>query len=150
MDALTFYSYDDYTRRISLPLGPAAPRSSDDLALQVHNDSDTYQADDVVVTVGGTDSDQLFVSLDGDTFSQSITVGDIPPGAGSLVFTLRRVTASTADEGPASATLIATPGSWTSVVDNSASTNIALDAEVDLDDTETDDDTTQPPIPEGP
>lgn len=141
MNTLTFYTYDDYTVRTELTLGPVAPRSSDDLLMQLRNTGNTFQAEDVTVEV--SDTDQLLLSMDGDTFTRTVTVGDIPPGSGSAVFTLRRVTPSTAGTGAASGTLTASPAAWTNVLDQSLSDNIPLDAEVDLD--AADDDITNPP-----
>lgn len=144
MNTLIFYTYDDFTARASLPLGPVAPRSSDDLLMQVRNTSGSYQATEVTVAVSGDDAEQLLLSLDGDIFTPTITVGDIPPGAGGAVFTLRRVTPSTAVDGAASAVLTATPSGWSDAVDTSTSDNVDLDADVDID-IEPDDDNTNPP-----
>lgn len=150
MNSLVFYTYDDLTARPFglLDLGQVAPRSSDDINMQVRNVSDTYQAEDVIVEVqAGAAASQLFLSLDGDSFSHSVVIGDIAPGAGSVVFVLRRVTPSNAASGITFANLTATPAGWMSVVDHSSSTNVALDAEVVI---PAFDDPTQPPIPEGP
>lgn len=149
MDNLVFYDNDDHSTEIDdLDYGPVAPASSDDTSLFVFNDSDTYQANDVIVTLDGDDADQLWLSLDGEVFGTTVDVGDIPPNAGSAGFVLRRVTASTIATGACSAELIATPGSWSSPIDVSLSTNIGLDAdnppEIDTDDGGDD---FNPPVP---
>jgi hypothetical protein len=149
MDNLVFYDNDDHSTQIDdLDYGAVAPASSDDTSLFVFNDSDTYQANDVVVTLDGDDADQLWLSLDGEVFGTTVEVGDIPPNAGSAAFVLRRVTASTTSTGPCTAELIATPGSWSSPIDITLSTNIGLDVadppEIDTDDGSDD---FNPPIP---
>jgi hypothetical protein len=109
----------------ALPLSNVAPSSSADSGLWITNDSD-YRAEDVVVQVSGTNSNQLWLSLDGITFTPSIDVGDISPGGASIPFWLRRVTASTDALGGCSASIVATPASWTIPIDDSTSTNIPL------------------------
>lgn len=147
MNTLIFYTSDDYTARSVLDLGPVAPRSSDDLDMQIFNSSPSFQAEDVAVTVAGDDAGQLLLSLDGDSFFRTVTLGDIPPGAVSTVFTVRRVTPSDAAAGSNTAELSAAPAAWSSVADSGTSTNVSLDADVDLD---VDlDDITEPPTPEG-
>lgn len=134
MDSLVFYTWTDFEPiTATLNLGSIAARSSDDLMLQVVNGSDTYQARDVSVTVSGADAQQLYLSLDGDDFAASIEVGSIAPGSGCTPFWLRRVTPSTFT-GAATATLSATPTEWTHPVDVTASTNVALGTDVELDD----------------
>jgi len=92
-------------------LGTVAPSSSDDIMLRVANTSDTYQAKDVTVTTSGRDSVQLWLSTDGETFSNEISVGNVAPGGFSSTFWLRRVTPSdaTAD---GQAFLNANPAAW--------------------------------------
>lgn len=129
MENLVFYNNDDHSTEITtLGYGAVAPASSDDTSLFVYNDSDTYQANDVVIALDGDDADQLWLSLEGDDFATSIEIGDIPPNAGSAPFVLRRVTASTTPAGGCTAQLLATPGFWSSPIDVSASANIGLDA----------------------
>lgn len=133
MDTLVFYTSDYMIAQTSLALGFVAPASSDDTAMVLVNPSDSYQANDVTVHASGDDSDQLYLSTDGDTFGPSIVVGDIPPNANSAPFWLRRVTPSTAGLGAATASLTATPDTWSDVTDASTSTNVSLDADVELD-----------------
>lgn len=132
MDALVFYDYEAYTALTTLSFGAVAARSSDDLRVQTLNTSNTYQATGVVVSVDGTDADQLFLSTDGEQFAKTVAVGDIAPGSGSAPFWLRRVTPSTAT-GSFSATLSAVPAAWSGVSDTSTSTAVGLDAGTALD-----------------
>lgn len=129
METLAFYDVATVSNPTTLSLGTAAPGSSDDILLRVSNLSDLYQAEDVTVEVAGTDSLQLWLSLDGDVFVTGIAVGDIPAGGSSQPFWLRRVTASDAAPGGYQAVLSATPTGWTHPVDTSASVNIALDTD---------------------
>lgn len=111
-----------------LDLGSIAPASSDDTQLRVHNDSGAYQADDVIVTVtGGDDGLDLYLSLDGDTYTASVGLGDIPPGAYSPVFWMRRITDSFAADGTRLATLQATPADWSQPGASGTSDNIPLE-----------------------
>jgi len=129
MDDLAFYDYADPSAAITaLNLGTVAPRSSADSLLLIYNGSDSYQANDVTVTVTGDDADQLLLSLDGDSFTVSIDVGTIAPNATSPAFYLRRVTPSTA-AASGSARLDTVPASWSDPVDISASDNIGLDVD---------------------
>lgn len=67
MENLVFYNNDDHSNEIdTLAYGAVAPSSSDDTSLFVFNDSDSYQANDVIVTLDGHNADQLWLSLDGD------------------------------------------------------------------------------------
>lgn len=128
MDALTFYAVESASTITDLDLATVAPASSDDTRLRVQNTSDTYQAEDVIVSVSGTDAIQIWLSTDGDSYSPGIALGDIPPGGSSLTFWLRRVTPSTA-AGDCSAVLTATPGGWTNAADSSVSDNIPITTE---------------------
>lgn len=130
MQTLEFRSYESVDAITTLQYGHVAPRSSDDTMMRVVNVGDAYQAEDVTLTVTGDDAAQLYLSADGDIFTASINVGDIPPQASSAAFWLRRVTPSTiADATSCTATLAATPAAWTLPVDASASDNNALDTE---------------------
>lgn len=128
MDSLSIWDYTNLIKLGYVALGPAAVRSSDDTTLRVVNDSDIYQAQDVTVEAAGDSGDQLFVSLDGANFTATLALGDLPPGAASAPFWLRRVTASTATPGLHTATLAATPGSWVTPADiPDAPANIPLE-----------------------
>lgn len=129
METLVFFSATEATALSAVDLGAVAPRSSDDTALRVHNTSDLYQAQDVTVTVSGSDADQLWLSLDGDVYTASVDLGDIPPGAGSPVFWLRRVTAHDTPTGACAGQVAAAPAAWTSTVDTSTTANVPLDTE---------------------
>lgn len=129
MEALAFYDIATVSNPTTLDIGIGAPGSSDDTLLRVSNLSDLYQAEDVTVEVTGPDALQLWLSLDGDTFTTAITVGDIPPGGGSPTIWLRRVTSSTTSPGDYQAALTATPTGWTHPVDTTPSDNIPLDTE---------------------
>jgi hypothetical protein len=126
VEALTFYDFASPTAITALDLGAVAPRSSDDMQIRLFNSSDSYQASDVLIEITGDDTDQLYVSLDGETFTSTCGIGDIPPNAISAPFWLRRVTASTATTGPATATLSATPGAWTYPLDTTADDDVPL------------------------
>lgn len=127
METLLFFDQDANAGTTALSLGTVAPHSSDDTQLNVVNGSDLYQAQDVTVTVSGDDAIQLWLSLDGDTFTASINLGDIAPRSASPTFWLRRVTSD--DTGACTAALTATPAAWTDPIDTSTSTNIPLDTE---------------------
>lgn len=127
MESLAFYDPVTVTSPAAFALAAAAPGSSDDIQLRVLNTSELYQAEDVTVTVSGADSGELWLSLDGDVFTASIAVGDIPPGAACALFYLRRVTASTAGFGSRTAQLSAVPASWSNPADTSISDNVPLE-----------------------
>lgn len=120
METITFRTSNN-TTLTALNLGPVAAGSSDDQALRLSNNSDTYQAQDVTVSVHGSDATQLWLSTGDDMFAPAIDVGDIAPGSTSAVFWLRRVTAASAT-GAAGATLTARPASWTIPADPAAPT----------------------------
>jgi len=127
METLAFYLVETISMVTALDLGTVAPQSSDDTQLRVLNLSDLYQAKDVSVSLTGTDAVQLWLSVDGDTFADSVALGDIPPGATSATFWLRRVTASTDGPGGYAAALAAVPAGWSSPTDTSTTPNIPLD-----------------------
>lgn len=129
MESLGFYDVEIATTTTTLDIGTVAPTSSDDSMLRVVNNSDLYQAEDVTVTVAGPDAIQLWLSNDGDNFSASIGVGDIPPGGLSGTFWLRRVTPANSALGARHAVVVATPNSWSNPVDTSTSGNVALSTE---------------------
>lgn len=108
--------------------GSIAKSSSDDILFRIVNASDLYQADDVTVEVGGNQADQLYLSLDGDNFYPQVTVGDITPGGMSTAITMRRVTPATSPAS-CSASLTATPASWSDPVDTSTSDDVPLETE---------------------
>lgn len=127
MESLVFYDYVTTDPITALALGVVAPRSSDDTVLRIGNTSDTYQAEDITVSVVSTGDDhQLWLSLDGDVFTASILVGDVPPNSLSGPFWLRRVTASTEPDGDCTAVIAAVPAAWTSTVDAGITENIPL------------------------
>lgn len=128
MNTLSFYTDASTTVLSTLALGAVAPSSSDDTALRLFNNSDQYQAEDVSVTVSGDDVIQLWLSADGDDFSTSLALGDLPPQAFSAIFYLRRVTDSN-DSGACTGTLSAAPSAWTNPVDTSVSPNTPLPTE---------------------
>jgi hypothetical protein len=126
---LGFIDAETITAVTAISLGNVAPGSSDDSGVWITNDSD-YRAEDVTVTVSAVnDGDQLWLSLDGDSFSASIDVGDVAPGGASVPFWIRRVTASTDPIGGCSGTVVATPAAWTIPIDTSTSDNIPLTEE---------------------
>ncbi len=130
MDKLAFYKVSVGGKVGSLQLGTWAGSSSDDIVLRIANDSDLYQAKDVVVSCQDSAAGrELWLSLDGDNYHSSIEVGDIPPGGLSRPFTLRRASPSDAGNGTKQATLTATPGSWSNPIDTSTSDDYALDTE---------------------
>ncbi len=139
MNFLVFYDAADATTAITISnLGTCAPGSSADSQYFVYNTSDSFQANDVTITLAGPQADQIWLSLDGDRFTASVELGDIAPNAGSLPLYLRRVTPTGTAQGAAcAAQLIATPSSWSDAVDYSLSTNIGLEdpdaPEIDVD-----------------
>lgn len=125
MESLAFSSSNDSITLTALDLGQAKDASSDDMILRVQNLSGSYQAEDVTVTVSGTDAIQLWLSTDGEVFGDTIDVGDIPPGSASGVFWLRRVSVLAAS-GAFTAQLSAIPASWSEPIDTSTSDNVPL------------------------
>lgn len=121
-DVLVFYHPtdaveidDDY-----LTFGPVAAGSSDDRPVRVFNASADYVAAAVTVTVTDPLTDdvvsgatQYLLSVDGDTFTATIGVGDLPPHAATAPIILRRVTPPDAEPGTAGFLLVATAGGWT-------------------------------------
>lgn len=99
--------------RIDFTTVPA--RSSNDTTLRVKNESSSYRARDVTVafTAGPNDPYEFFLSLDGETFTASVTLGDLAPTAFSRSITLRRVTPSTTAPGSYRCNLRASATSWT-------------------------------------
>lgn len=129
MDALRFYVIDIFSAPTTFDIGTVAPASSDDTRLRLENTNDTYQAEDVVVSVAGADAIQLWLSLDGDIFTPTIALGDIAAGASSDTFYLRRVTPGGTADGSCSAELTATPAGWTGAADPSTSDNVPITTE---------------------
>lgn len=126
MDPLIFYDVENAVILTTLALGSVAVSTSDDILLRVSNPNDIYQAEDVIVSVSGTEALQLWLSTDGDTFTATVEIGDIAPGGVSPTFWLRRVTPVSAT-GSCTASLNAVPASWSYPVDTSTSDNVALD-----------------------
>lgn len=127
MDALTFFDVVANAATTSVGIGTVAPGSSDDTQLRVFNTSDLYQAEDVTVSLTGPNAGQLYLSDDGQLFTPSITVGDIPPGAYSPPFWLRRVTSHLVANGSYTANVVATPAAWTNPSSTGTSVNVPLD-----------------------
>jgi hypothetical protein len=128
MDSLAFYDVRAVATVTTLDLGDVAPSSSDDLMLRVVNLSDIYVAKDVTVTTDNPDAVQIWLSTDGDNFSSSIELGNIPPGGSSYTFFLRRVTPSDAT-GIGDAILLAEPAAWAPSGEATASDNIPLETD---------------------
>lgn len=127
MEALLIFDVAAGELTQSINIGTVMASTSDDTQLRIYNQSDLYQAADVTLTLDGPNEGQLYLSDDGEQFTASITVGDIPPGAYSAVFTLRRVTHYMVADGTYTATLVATPSSWVSPDSNGTTNNIPLD-----------------------
>lgn len=122
MDALSFYDVAASGITTGLDLGTIGPASSDDTQLRIYNSSRSAQADNVVVSVDGANHNDIYLSIDGVQFADTAEVGDIAPGSYSSVFWMRRITDSFATNGTRTATLHATPGTW-------SNPNIAPDTE---------------------
>ena len=95
----------------SFDFGTVGQGSSADVALRVKNQSTAFTAIGVEVSFGGTGSQYLWLSTDGQRFTPSIQIGDLLPSALSDVFYLRRVMPSDAPSGAGSA-LLDISGSW--------------------------------------
>lgn len=134
MNFLEFYVSTSAEPLGNLSLGDCTPGSSDDFVLRVGNVSSDLQAQDVTVGIDAdstTQGDQLWLSLDGDVFTASVAIGDIPPGSISAPFFLRRITPSTFDNGgiwPTGcfARVTASAADWIYPLDTSSSENVAL------------------------
>jgi hypothetical protein len=131
MPALTFYDVQNSAATSYLDLGTVAAATSDDTQLRVYNTSGAYQAEDVTVALDGSSANDLYLSLNGDTFTATVKVGDIPPGAYSPVITVRRVTDHLNPAGVHTARLLATPARWSLPDDIGTSTTIPLDTTED-------------------
>jgi hypothetical protein len=127
MDVLSIYDVVAAELTTAIDIGTVAASTSDDTLLRVFNASDSYQAEDVTVSLTGANENQLYLSLDGDSYAASINVGDIPPGAYSPQFTLRRVTHYQVGAGTYTAVLVATATAWISPTSSGSSDNIPLD-----------------------
>lgn len=128
METLQFFNVKLGRAVAASQFGAVAPSSSDDVLFRIVNVSDLYQADDVTVTVGGNNAAQLHLSLDGDNFYPEVNVGDVPPGGMSIAITMRRVTPANSQT-TCTATLTATPASWSDPVDTSTSDDVPLETE---------------------
>src|ERR1044072_6060654 len=127
LDALAFFDVETATATTAVNLGFAAPHSSADKPLRVVNTNDTYQAEDVTVTVGSDhQSIQLWLSLDGENFLPSITIGDIPPGGPTDTFWLRRATPARSPLGGRSGALPAAAAAWIHPMDASITDNLPV------------------------
>lgn len=102
-----------------LPAGNVAAGSSTDVRLRVKNTSTDYTASDVTVAVAGPadpaaadGSPMHLLSVDADTFTPSVPVGDLAAGQVSDPVTVRRTTAPDAAAQTYAYTLTATAGGW--------------------------------------
>lgn len=102
-----------------LPWGDIGPGSSDDKPVRLRNDSDTYTAVGCTVAVAGPEDPDdpscaasHLLSADGYAFAESISIGDLAPGALSEPFVLRRITGPDTPEGPSWLLLVAMPTTW--------------------------------------
>lgn len=127
MEALAIFDVVAAELTSAIDIGTVMASTSDDTTLRVYNISDLYQASEVTLTLAGVNPGQLYLSTDGENFTASITVGDIPPGAYSAVFVLRRVTHYMVQDGTYTATLVATPAAWSNPASSGTSDNIPLD-----------------------
>jgi hypothetical protein len=127
MDALAIFDVVAAELTTTVDIGTVMASTSDDTQLRIYNPSDLYQAADVTLTFDGPNEGQLYLSTDGVHFTASINVGDIPPGAYSAIFVLRRVTHYMVGVGTYTATLVATPIAWVSPASNGSTDNIPLD-----------------------
>lgn len=124
MDALVFYDVSTAIAVTTLDLGTVAAASSDDTQLRIYNTSGSYQANDVVVSVTGSNNLDLYLSTDGLLFTATAEVGDISPGGYSPVVWMRRITDHFASAGVRSATVQVTPGSWSNPTVDSGTSDI--------------------------
>ena len=115
MDGLAFYTYEYLTAASELLFGSVAPGSSDDDVMRIVNIDTQYVANDVTVRVqaASADADQLWVSVDGDSFAESVDIGDLPPGSASPPVWIRRVTPAATANGAKTGAIEAFPASWT-------------------------------------
>ena len=99
----------------SWDFGDMARSASSDVLFRVKNLSPSLSATSVVVSVGAaTDpspsfASEFLLSPDGVTFTSSVNVGTIAPGATSSQVTLRRVSSSTSALGPWAGRVTAIP-----------------------------------------
>jgi hypothetical protein len=127
VDSLSFYDVETGLLVTGLDLGAVNRSTSDDTTMRVYNNSSAYQCENVTVLIIGSAADQLWLSDDGEVFTATIEVGDIPPQSYSPIFTLRRVTGQTATEQAFTAGLRAYPADWVSPVDSTTSGVTPLD-----------------------
>lgn len=113
MDTLAIWGFTTDAAATRLNMGAATPlRTTNDLRFRVKNTSTLYAAKAVTVSLTGPDAGQLYLSLDGITFTATAELGDLAATATSAPIWLRRVTPSTAALGAHTATVQATPTAW--------------------------------------
>lgn len=116
-DQLALWGAATDARINRIDFGAVPARSSGDVQVRVKNQSSQYTAHGVVVTVEDVDpagaATQLLLSLDGRTFTASVSLGDLIPTATSTLIWLRRATASDAPTGLTQARLRAHASTWT-------------------------------------
>ncbi len=122
VDRLTFYHPDleQALTQTYLAWGEIPRVSSEDRVLRVKNLSYTYTAHEVTIrfTEQGIGDPlrsvaaQHYLSLDGETFTATVNVGNLDPQAMSEIVTVRRVTAPDADLGFGDVQLIAEAAAW--------------------------------------
>lgn len=113
-DILTAWAVDASGELLNVQFGTVRPASAADRTFRVKNLSTAYTAREVAVSVQDSahaDATDLYLSLDGQTFTASVALGDLPPSATSPALTLRRVTPHDAT-GTVWNSLVLTCGSW--------------------------------------
>lgn len=116
-DMLALWGEQRSARITRIDFGSVPARSSGDVRFRVKNLSAQYTAQDTVVCVEAATADaaaQLLLSLDGLTFTATVSLGDIPAAGISPAVTLRRATASDAPRGTTEATLRVHANAWVS------------------------------------
>ncbi len=112
MDTLSFYLVTGDQTITSLDFGVSPRRSSADVIFRIKNSSEAYTAEDVTVSVRGDRAFTYYLSLDGEHFAATVSLGDISPGSYTTTITLRRVTPSDAPLGEEAVDVVAAPATW--------------------------------------
>jgi hypothetical protein len=112
MDTLIFWMFAGDAELQAVDFGACPRRSSDDVPFRVKNDSTSYVAEQVTVSVTGAQAWNYLLSLDADHFAATVELGDLPPSGYSDGIYLRRVTPSDAPLGEQAVDVIAQPAAW--------------------------------------
>lgn len=114
-DLLALWGVTRDARIVRLDWGTVPPRSSGDVKIRVKNESTQYTAHDVTVSLEDVTAGaaaRFLLSLDGNAFTATVNLGDLPATAISAVVWIRRATPSDAATGPTNCQLRVHATAW--------------------------------------